>query len=78
MGASVADVFDQAQERDSLNLREAMAAQSARAAAAPRLLPVGHCLNPACGDDFPQPAANARLFCGPACSDEYQRRLRAA
>lgn len=67
----MADQFDKAQELDALAVESAMAEQAKRAASAPRLQPVGYCLNPACEEPFTDPA---RLFCNPQCGAEFQRR----
>ena len=66
------DIADQAQAYESLDLRNALDSHAARAASAPRLAPVGYCHNHACGEDFD--AGDPRLFCGPRCADEYDRR----
>ena len=68
----MADVFDRAQELDSLAVMAARAEQERKAAKCQRLQPVGHCLNPACGE----PLEGARLFCNPECETEYRRRTK--
>lgn len=65
------DIIDQAQDIDRMNLAAALSAQAARAAAAKRLEPAGHCHNPNCCDDFE--SGSLKLFCGPACAEEHQR-----
>lgn len=73
----MADDIDRAQERDELNLKEALSVQRQRAMATAHLTPTGECLNPRCGEPF---AANdaTRLFCGPDCEAEHRRVRRAA
>jgi len=65
------DIIDQAQEFDAINLRQALEAQQAAAAHAPRYVARGYCLNPLCEDEFPD--GDPRLFCGPECAEQHQR-----
>lgn len=66
----MADVFDQAQAFDALNLAQGLAAQQALAAMTARPKSVGHCLNSNCEEPFNNPE---RLFCNPSCEREYTR-----
>ncbi len=65
------DDFDMASVQEAQALQRALDVQALRAAAAPRLHPVGHCHNPRCLDDFP--AGDQRLFCGAECADTHKR-----
>lgn len=67
----MADLFDQASEREMLDLQQALQAQQEKANATPKLQPRGECLNPLCGEPFDEDAA--RLFCGPRCAQEFQK-----
>jgi hypothetical protein len=68
----MADVFEQAQEREQLDRQQALKAQQLMAAAAPKLLPTGECQNPLCGE----PVDGERLFCGAACAAEHAKRVK--
>lgn len=70
----MADVFDQATDREFLDREQALQAQAALAAATARPKPAGWCLNPACGEIF-EPG-DERLFCGRECADEHARLTR--
>lgn len=67
----MADIIDQAQQFDALNLAQGLKAQQAKASLAPKLTPEGYCLNPRCSEEFA--AGSQQLFCGPACAGEHQR-----
>lgn len=67
------DTIDQAQAFDAMNLRQALEVQDAIAKNTPRPSARGYCLNPLCEAEF-EGDATARLFCGPACAEEHQRR----
>jgi hypothetical protein len=66
-----ADPIDRATEVAELNLADALEAQRLRAAAAPRLAPVGYCMNPACSEDFP--AGSPKLYCGASCAQAHAK-----
>ena len=65
----MADVFDQAQDRDILNLAQALEAQAARAKNAPKLVANGTCHNPRCGEDIEA----GKLFCGAECAAQHSK-----
>lgn len=66
----MADVFDQSQQTEALQLDAALKAQKARAAATQRPAATGYCLSPLCGDDFE--GDMQRLFCGPKCARHFE------
>jgi hypothetical protein len=68
----MADLFDQAQDRDAQQLAEALQAQTAKAAATPKLAATGECLNPKCGE----PLEGGKLFCNSDCAAEHHRYTR--
>lgn len=72
----MADVFDKAQELEALDRQQAWLAHKAKAAAAQKLQPSGECLNPLCCEPFDLLGHETahRLFCGPECAAEYERR----
>lgn len=76
----MADLTDQAQERDAQQLAHALATQRARAAAEPLLDANGECQNPACGLPVAHVVldgeARMPLFCGPACAKESKMFLK--
>lgn len=65
------DFFDKASDTEQQHLRDQLEAQRLRAAAAPRLAPVGHCRNVRCGEEFP--TGDSRLFCDSKCAAEHAR-----
>lgn len=67
----MADDIDKAQDREAINLQDAIAAQRARAEATQKLAAAGYCLNQRCGEPFE--AGDARLFCDAGCADEFAR-----
>jgi hypothetical protein len=69
----MADVIDQAQAFDALNLAQSLEVQAAIARHAPKFSPVGYCLNPHCGEEF-EPNS-PRLYCGPPCAEQHHRRI---
>ena len=64
----MADQFDKASDLEAFALLDALNTQQRNAARAPKLQPVGHCLNPACEEPFTDPA---RLFCNPRCGTAH-------
>jgi len=70
----MADQFDRAQELDALAQQSAMNAHQLKAAQARKLVAIGECLNPACGEPFDNEPA--RLFCNPQCGAEHARRAK--
>jgi hypothetical protein len=67
----VADIIDQAQAFDALNLAQALEVRAAIAKNTQRPQSRGCCLNIDCEEPFSDPA---RLFCGPPCAEAYDRR----
>lgn len=65
----MADLFDQAQDRDMLNLAQSLEVQAMRAKAAPKLVANGTCYNPRCGEDI----AAGKLFCGAECAAQHSK-----
>lgn len=70
----MADDIDKAQDREAINLQDAIAAQRARAAATQKLQPEGCCLNPRCAEPFED--GDTRLFCCAGCERERARLVR--
>jgi len=70
----MADVIDQAQNFDAMNLAQSLRVQAEIAARTTRPTPVGHCLNDDCGEPFER--GSARLFCGPDCAQRYDQLLK--
>jgi hypothetical protein len=67
----MADYFDQSQETEALFLEQSKQAQAAKAAAAPKLLPIGRCLNPLCCLEFNE--GDQRLFCNADCAADFHK-----
>lgn len=67
----MADIYDLATEREERDRAEALANQAAKAAAYPRMRPMGYCRNVRCAEPFP--ANDNRLFCNSDCAQEHAR-----
>ena len=65
------DFNDHASEVEQQTLRDQLDAQRIRAAAAPRLTPIGSCRNHHCAEEFP--AGDNRVFCDSKCAAEHAR-----
>lgn len=75
----MADQFDQAQAIDMLMAESALAQHAKKAAAEPKLLATGECLNQMCGEPLlPHKEADGtlkeRLFCNSECAKTHARR----
>lgn len=69
----MSDVFDQAQERDAINLEASLAFQLGKSASV-EAKPTGECLH--CFEDIAAAATNKR-FCTVDCRDGFDARLKA-
>lgn len=67
----MADEFDRASELEQLATEMAIQAQLRASRETPRVEAMGYCLNPACGDDFPE--GSQRLYCNAECEREHRR-----
>jgi hypothetical protein len=67
----MADQFDQAQAIDLLMAESALAQHAKKAAAEPKLLATGECLNPMCCEPL---TLAGQLFCNSGCAKEHARR----
>jgi hypothetical protein len=70
----VPDFNDQASEVEQQTLADNLAAQSERAALAPKLAASGICHNHRCAEEF-APGDN-RIFCDSKCAAEHARHAR--
>ena len=66
------DDHDRSQEVERLALEIAIQEQLHRARTYAPPVPVGHCQNPACGEDF-EPES-PRIYCNRECEQEHNRR----
>jgi hypothetical protein len=65
----MADQFDAASDIEMRDRELRLAAQLAKAAAMPRLIPTGECLNPRCGEAFE--VGSLKLFCNSKCAQQH-------
>ena len=67
----MADVIDQAQMFDALNLAHSLRAHAETAHGTVRPMATGYCLNDECLESFDHPD---RLLCGPRCAQRFESR----
>jgi hypothetical protein len=65
----MADIIDQAQEQEAMNIASSLRIHAARALLVPKPKAVGYCLNQQCGEPFVD--GSERLFCGPGCATRF-------
>jgi hypothetical protein len=65
------DFNDHASEVEQQTLQDQLDAQKVRAAATPKLAPIGSCRNFRCAEDFA--AGDNRVFCDSKCAAEHAR-----
>ena len=65
----MADQFDAASDAEMRDREAVIAAQLAKAAATPRLMPTGECHNPRCGEAFD--VGSQKLFCNSKCAQQH-------
>ena len=65
----MADIIDQAQEQEAMNIANSLRIHTERALSASKPKAVGYCLNQQCGESFDD--GSERLFCGPGCATRF-------
>jgi hypothetical protein len=65
----MADIIDQAQEQEAMNIANSLRIHAERAQSVNKPKAAGYCLNHECGEPFG--ASTERLFCGPICAQRF-------
>jgi hypothetical protein len=66
----VADIIDQAQEQEAINIVQSLQRHATRARTINKPKAMGYCLNHECAEPFD--TQTERLFCGPSCAEKFE------